>query len=219
MSGGSGCRWYTSSPRARWQAAARLLASAGAAGSSPMGPVAGMEQSHCPGSLLQRPHPQTSGNPPTLQNAVLEAPFVMFGGKSGACWCCPHCGGDGVKPLSPCCLGEWPRMDTCGPGRWQGGGTVAWPHLGRPRASGMSHEPGLWDQGTVPWVPPPNPPGSQCPPSPAWAGGCGWGLLAARLNSGISIHLGRGQVLNACTVASLQGTEPLCPLLPYLLHQ
>lgn len=96
---------------------------------------------------------------------------------------------------------------------------MAWPHLGRPRASGMSHEPGLWDQGTVPWVPPPNPPGSQCPPSPAWAGGCRWGLLAARLNSGISIHLGRGQVLNACTVASLQGAEPLCPLLPYLLHQ
>lgn len=51
------------------------------------------------------------------------------------------------------------------------------------------------------------------------AGGCGWGLLAARLNSGIFIHLGRGQVLNACSEASLKGAEPLCPLLPYLLHQ
>lgn len=85
MSGGSGCRRYTSSPRACWQAAARLLASTELPGALRWGLwLAGVEQSHCLGSLLQRPHPQTSGNPPTLRNAVLEAPFVMFRGKSGA---------------------------------------------------------------------------------------------------------------------------------------
>lgn len=80
-----------------------------------------------------------------------------------------------MKPLSPCWLGEWPRMDTCGPGRWQGGGhpggTVAWPHLG---PAGLLETGHPW-AGTLPWVPLPNPPGSQCPPSPMWGQGAAGG--------------------------------------------